>query len=111
MTDFQREAIRLALLKMFRDDGHFSICTVDALLKLAGAVPDRRAYDELSVLHCVGMRDMPPVMRQELLNRTLALLDAEPLDLSKLGESYLSEPAVATPRPSLFGKVRTALTS
>lgn len=74
MSDFQAEACRLALKKMM-DGGHFSICTLDEVLKVTGGVPNSDDYRALRLLHCVDFKDFSPRMRMEfpaLLQRVLS---------------------------------------
>lgn len=65
MDTTQELAAKAALNKMMKD-GHFSICTIDSILKMAKIVPDRRAYEILHTLHCVNFKDMPRELYQQI---------------------------------------------
>lgn len=59
MDELTRIVIATAMRKMF-SGGHFSICTVDECLKLAGiAAAPARPYGLLRALHCVSFGEMP----------------------------------------------------
>ncbi len=94
LTDFEREAIRVALLKMFQPGSWLDICTLDKCVKLARVHPDERTYAALSALHCVSWSAMTPQMRQMTAQKILALFESEPLDLPSLHKSFLPEPVV-----------------
>lgn len=53
-------------LKKMTDGGHFSICTIDDIVKLLGVLPDPDSYATLRVLHCVSFRAMPRQLLREL---------------------------------------------
>lgn len=68
-------SVLTSLNKMMRS-GHFSICTVDAAIKVLGTVPDRRAYDILRPLHCIDWSDMPAEVREavpKLIERCISV--------------------------------------
>lgn len=74
MNTVQIEACKHALAKMM-SGGHFSICTVDEILKVTGGVPTKEDYEALRLLHCVNFRDMSQALRMEfprLLERVLS---------------------------------------
>ncbi|HEY9467621.1 MAG TPA: hypothetical protein VIR54_31225 [Vicinamibacterales bacterium] len=113
LSAFQKEALRLALGRMFRPNGWFDICTVDNCLKLAGAIPSTADYNAMRVLHCVNFSDMTPEMRRAVADATLALFDAPGFDLPQLDRSFLPPSAVEeTPKPpTLWQRAKGALTS
>ncbi len=63
--DTNQLAAQSALRKMF-DQGHFSICTIDTILKALNRIAEPAAHNTLSMLHCVSYRDMPPELREKL---------------------------------------------
>jgi hypothetical protein len=73
MTDFEREAIRTALERMFRPDGYLDITTLDDLAKLARIVVPERTRSVLRAVHCVHWREMRPAFRDEIANTIVAL--------------------------------------
>jgi len=73
MNALQIEIAKVALNKMI-EGGHFSICTVDDILKITKGIPYREDYEALHLLHCVNFIDFTPLMREEfpaLLQRVL----------------------------------------
>lgn len=64
--DRVERAAAVASLRHMISKGYFSICTIDKILKASGAIPDRRAYNILNMLHCVDFSDMEPDVRDEL---------------------------------------------
>lgn len=112
LSDFQKECVRLALVRMFKTDSYFNICAVDDCLKLTGAVPPRAEYDALRTLHCVHFREMTPAMRQMVAERTCALFDYPGFDLPQLDRAFL--PSVASNDPArltLWQRAKGALSA
>jgi len=60
-----RYVAKAALQKMYTQ-GHFSICTIDNLIKLTNSVPDPLSYQLLHALHCVDYKNMDKLVRDEL---------------------------------------------
>lgn len=58
-------AAQAALNKMF-SQGYFSICTIDAILKMTYTIPDKTCYDILHTIHCVNYNDMDELLRRGL---------------------------------------------
>lgn len=85
MDAFRAEAIRLALVKMFRQGGHFDICTVRSCLESASIEAPKEEMDALRPLHCVGWSEMTPEMRTEVQRRVLALFSLPATDLDAFG--------------------------
>ncbi len=90
MDDIKSMVIKTALKKMM-DDGHFSICTIDSILKITGGIPDSHDYDMLHALHCVNYKIMPaellkelPVLIGKVLNSEGIKLDYSILDAEVL---------------------------
>ncbi len=69
MKYIQQLAAEAALKKM-QDAGFFDLCTIDAIIKARGVVPDPDAYKTLRLLHCVHFKDM----KRELLEALPVLL-------------------------------------
>ena len=93
---FKGEAIRLALKKMFRADGFFSISTVRTCLSTAHVAAPREEMEALEPLHCVHWSEMTPEMRVEVQRRTLALFAHPDVDVTDLDSPMVggaSEPA------------------
>lgn len=107
MTPFENEAIRIALLKMFRPGGWLDICTIDECLKLARCHAPERTYSALRAMHCVSWSAMTPEMRQMTAETILGLFESPPLDLPQLGASFI--PAVPEPpqieKPNVFRRI------
>ncbi len=83
-TDFVGRAATIGLRQMFRPQGYFDICTVRKVAQALGRVIPRHEEFSLSLLHCVSWADMPPGMRQEVLDRTMAALGYPAVDLEVL---------------------------
>lgn len=92
LTTFEKEAIRLALVRMFRAGGHFDICVVRDMCSLAGVIPPQRTMDALHTLHCVNWSEMTPAMRDETAKVVLGLFDHAGFDLPTLAESFFPAP-------------------
>ena len=73
MNKFQEEAILTVLKKMF-NESHFNICTVDKCLEITKAIPNKVDYDTLSLLHCVNWNEMSQELRDQVFEKTLALI-------------------------------------
>ena len=65
MTPIEELAARTAINTMLKD-AHFSICTIDKVLKLMHIHPDSRSYNILSTLHCINYKDMPQELREQI---------------------------------------------
>lgn len=84
MNEFHTAAAKAALKKMF-EDTHFSICTIDKLLKLTGCIPDKKDYQALNALHCVHYSDMDKDLRQMVYLKSLQMFDNEGFDTDLIG--------------------------
>ena len=80
MDALQQLAAEAALRKMAAS-GWLDICTIDKILKTTGATPDKRAYDILSLLHCVHFNDMDAQIRAQLPTLLAEVLGGDPIDL------------------------------
>jgi len=78
MNTLELEVIR-TLVKKLLTENHFSICTVDELLRLTGGVPPAREYQILRALHCVNYRDMTPPLRLALPRLLQVVLESQPI--------------------------------
>lgn len=65
MPQTQQLVLQTATRKLF-DSRHFSICTVDSLMKLVGTTARTPAYTQLHALHCVDYADMPKELRDRI---------------------------------------------
>lgn len=65
IPETQQLVLRTATRQLF-DSRHFSICTVDKLMKLVGTNARTPAYTQLSALHCVDYADMPKDLRERI---------------------------------------------
>lgn len=81
MDELQQLASQAAMKKMMQD-GYFSICTIDKILKMSGGIPEKYDYDILSTLHCVHFSDMAPELRRGLPLLIKRVLDSEPIEIS-----------------------------
>lgn len=90
MNRLHAEIIRAVMTKMF-EQGHFSICEINNLLKMTGGVPDRNTYNALNALHCVNFKDMSPMLRVELPRLVQVVLESQPMryEISLNTESQL----------------------
>jgi hypothetical protein len=106
LTLFEKEAIRISLARMFREEGHFSICTVKDCVALAGVVPPQRTMKALETLHCVSWSAMSKAMREETAAVVLGLFDHAGFDLPSLDQSFLADPvAVGQVRSGFFARL------
>lgn len=81
MDDIQVLAARAAMKKMTQD-GYFSICTIDNILRMTGGVPRASDYDILRALHCISFRDMEPMLLRGLPFLIKRVLEADGVDLT-----------------------------
>lgn len=65
MDEIKSMAIRTAVENMFRK-GHFSISTINDVLKITGGVAPRDIFNTLALLHCIDFKDMPPALLAKL---------------------------------------------
>lgn len=109
MDRIEQLACETALRDMIAK-GHFSICTIDKILKISGSVPDKRSYEILSALHCVNYSDMPAGLVQELPELIRSALGGPIIDIDACMGS--NEPKrnlhlieQTPPRPGLFRRL------
>ena len=76
MNNFEREAVTVAIKQMF-DNQSFSICTIDACLKITCTIPDQKIYNALRALHCVPYAKMSPTLRLHVINETIDMLSTD----------------------------------
>lgn len=72
------DAARAAIAKMF-ESGHFSICTIDQILKMTGGIPPKHEYEVLRTLHCVEFKSMSQRLRLELPRLLQIVLESQPV--------------------------------
>lgn len=77
LTNLERLAATQALKKLLDTTTHFSICTLDELIKLLQVTPDAKDYRALHLLHCVKWRDMSPELRQEAQEAIMRIVSAD----------------------------------
>lgn len=65
LADVHLLAAQAALDKMF-NQGYFSICTLDGILKMTNQIPDKMCYDILHTIHCVHFNEMDPTLARGL---------------------------------------------
>ena len=78
LADVHLMAAQAALDKMF-NQGYFSVCTIDGILKMTGQVPDKMCYDILHTIHCVHYNEMAETLRRGLPMLIGAVLKMEGL--------------------------------
>ena len=107
MTEFERQSIIVALKRMFTG-GYFSICVIDACIKIIGCIPPRDVYNALSVLHCVYWNDMTTSFREDVKKNIMIVLSEPSIDLSELDKFYLQEQIeeIKPEKKKLFGLLR-----
>ena len=65
MPSVKRMVVETALNKLF-SERHFSVCTLDTVMKVMNISDKSDAYKQLHALHCVDYADMSDDMRQVL---------------------------------------------
>jgi hypothetical protein len=80
MTNIQTESCKIALNKMM-EDGHFSICVIDQILKVTKGVPFAEDYETLRLLHCVDFKKFTPSMRIEFPNLLRKVLQSPSMEI------------------------------
>ncbi len=70
------EALKIAIKKLFTDS-HFSICTIDHLLKMRGLIADKEVYNIMASVHCADYKQMSSEFRQWLFNATIEMFDVD----------------------------------
>ena len=98
MSDFETEAVRLGLTKMF-NQGWFDICAVKECLEVAHVVPPKATLQSLQPLHCVPYSEMSPEFREELVRRVLGLFNY-PFKVEIIAKKLLPPPPPPPPPPA-----------
>jgi hypothetical protein len=93
MDTFQKEVITTTIRHMF-ESANFSICTIDSCLKITGAIPNKNDYNALSALHCIKWNEMSEKLRQEVYEKTIAMLSGNGFDLSTIELSFNQQEGV-----------------
>ena len=84
MDSFHKKAAITALKNMFEEKKYFDICTVDAVLKLTGCIPDKKDYQALRALHCVDWVDMDADLRNTVMLKTMQMFETPGFDTELL---------------------------
>ena len=71
LSNFELQACELRLKKLFSQT-YFSVCDVNSVIKVTGAIPPKRLQNVLDVLHCVDYNEMTQEFRDELLANTMS---------------------------------------
>lgn len=79
MNEIQILAAKAALKDMTQS-GHFSICTIDNILKMSGGVPASADYQVLRTLHCISFGDMDPMLLRGLPLLIKRVLESDGVD-------------------------------
>lgn len=80
MDEDMEPNVRLALLgleHMFKDKSFFSICTVDACIKVLEPTFNQRDYEALRALHCMDWSSMTPDMKKLVRKQVCDLLNIQ----------------------------------
>lgn len=83
MSDLKVMAAEAALKKMVQGS-HFSICTLDTIIKMMDVKPDRDAYSILHTLHCVDYNQMRPELLQALPELIATVLRSPTFEASRI---------------------------
>lgn len=99
MDALQTLAANVALNKMLKQS-HFSICTIDDIIKVSGAIPDNYAYGILKLLHCVNYSDMDSGVRDELPNLLKRVLGSPAVSFDLSSGTYNAKPCLEISAPA-----------
>jgi len=88
LDSFQQQAATVAVKKMFQGS-YFSICDLDALITLIGCILPTKDYQALKCLHCVQWSDMPPELRNVVMERVVGILQSSGFDTEVLDGKVL----------------------
>lgn len=91
MDEFQRKTVAIALKRMFTGQ-HFSICVVDACLKVSGCIPNKKDYDTLSALHCVNWSEMDADFRDQVLLKVAQIFTDPGMNIEFIEEAIAHDP-------------------
>lgn len=81
--EFTKNAIKIAVDKMFNKSSYFSICDVDKLAKVMGVnARNHSSYDSLNLLHCVDYSDMDIGMKEQIASKVFEILTQTKIDIS-----------------------------
>jgi hypothetical protein len=83
MSELKVVAAETALKKLVQGS-HFSICTLDAIIKMMDVKPDREAYSILQTLHCVDYNQMRPELLQALPDLIVTVLGSPSFEASRV---------------------------
>lgn len=105
LTALERGALRAALLKLTKDSSYFDITTFDQMCKVYGALPDRRAYNALRLLHCVSWRDMDADTRREAMRAIAQTFTSDAVLIDMMAEVFSEPTKTAEEKPSLLRRL------
>lgn len=80
--DALQKATAVTALQDMVAKGRIDICAINAIIAMAGVVPDKRAHQIISLLHCVYFKDMHPLVRDQLPDLIRQVIGGEPLEWS-----------------------------
>jgi hypothetical protein len=95
LNQFQQLAATVALKKLFAGN-YFSICDLDTLMKLTGAVAPTKDYQALQCLHCVHWGDMSPELRNMVMQKVVDIVQNIGFDTEILNGRLLNARAQLT---------------
>lgn len=95
---FEQKTVQIALNNLFNKKGHFSISTVRDLIEILNIVPDSNTMHALSLLHCVDYSEMGQEYKQELIQKTLALLQLDWIEPVDEFDPEVNEESEITPK-------------
>ncbi len=76
LTEFQKNAVAIALKKMYKDQKYFCISTVDSILKMTDKLMPKKDYEAVQLLHCVDWEDIGQDMMRESFNIIIRALES-----------------------------------
>lgn len=83
LSEFQKNAVIIALRAMYKGT-HFSICTLNDILKMTGKIMLKENYDALHLLHCVDWSDMGQDMMRQSFDMIIKALDSPSFDFGMM---------------------------
>lgn len=91
MTEFQKQAVMIALTRMFETQKHFSICDLDSILSVTGSYVKTKDYEALRCLHCVNYADMTQELRDMLFEKVVEIVRSNGFDTELLGRIVFND--------------------
>lgn len=84
LTEFQKNAVIIAIRKMYKDQDWFDITTVNNILEMTGKHMVSEDLKALNLLHCVHWGNMGQDMMRESFNMIMRALDTPALDFEAM---------------------------